>query len=60
MDTAELIVSLQKGLFKMAFTRFGYSMFKKDKLMFALHLIRKVPDSCSDDEFNFFLGRVMH
>ena len=47
-DTKELITSLEKGLFKMTFTRFGFCMFKKDKLAFALHLIKKVPDSCSD------------
>lgn len=33
-------------------------MFKKDKLALALNLIRKIPDACSEEEFNFLLGRT--
>lgn len=54
----ELVLSLQSSLFKMTFTRFGYCMFKKDKLTLALHLIRRIPDACSEDEYNFLLGRT--
>ena len=54
----EQIKTLKKGLFKATFTRFGYCMFKKDKLCFALHIIKDVEDACSDLEYAFFLGRA--
>lgn len=57
-DTEDLIKTLVVGLFKMTFTRFGYCMFKRDKLSFALHIVREIEGACTELEFNFFLGRA--
>ena len=57
-NTQELITSLINGLFKATFTRFGYCMFKKDKLAFALHISKEIEKACLDEEYNFLLGRV--
>lgn len=57
-DTPALIKALSRGLYKATFTRFGYCMFKKDKLAFGLHLVRQAPKAVSELEYNFLLGRT--
>ncbi|CAH8515920.1 unnamed protein product [Schistosoma mattheei] len=57
LKTSERIQSLQKYIEKLVYENVCRALFKPDRLMFALHMVRTMrPQSLTDEEWLFFIG----
>jgi dynein heavy chain 2 len=54
------IALLSEGLQKVTFNYISRSLFKEDRLLFAMHIVHGLfPELFIEDEWNFFIGAVM-